>query len=93
MDAAAEQMQSQQQSVIIFPEGTRSYYDHPDLLPFKKGAFHLAVQAGVPIVPIVVENYSHILNIREMRFNAGTIRVKGGFSRGQFLLLYVYANP
>ncbi|KAL1977484.1 hypothetical protein VTN31DRAFT_343 [Thermomyces dupontii] len=75
-EGAAREMRAHKQSVYIFPEGTRSYSDKPDLLPFKKGAFHLAVQAGVPIVPIVVENYAHVLNIRAMRFNAGTIRVK-----------------
>ena len=61
-----------------FDEGTRSYSDEPTLLPFKKGAFHLAVKAGVPIVPIVTENYSHVLSPRAWRFNAGTIRIKGG---------------
>ena len=41
-------------SVVIFPEGTRSY-DYT-LGKFKKGAFHLAIQAGVPLVPIVLKN-------------------------------------
>ena len=69
-------MQSKRQSVYIFPEGTRSYYDKPDMLPFKKGAFHLAVQAQVPIVPIVVANYSNILSIRRRIFRAGSIPIK-----------------
>ncbi|MEM8906865.1 MAG: HAD-IB family hydrolase [Bacteroidota bacterium] len=41
-------------SIIIFPEGTRSY-DY-QLGPFKKGAFHLAMQAGVPLIPIIIKN-------------------------------------
>lgn len=64
------------QSVFIFPEGTRSYYDKPDLLSFKKGAFHLAIQAQVPIVPIVVANYSNVLNTRTKKFVAGTIPIR-----------------
>ncbi|RAL15115.1 1-acylglycerol-3-phosphate O-acyltransferase SLC1 [Aspergillus homomorphus CBS 101889] len=75
-DSAAAEMRQHRQSVFIFPEGTRSYSDQPELLSFKKGAFHLAVKAGVPIVPVVTENYSHILSPRNMRFNAGTIKIK-----------------
>ena len=41
-------------SVIIFPEGTRSY-DYT-LGAFKKGAFHLAMEANVPLVPIIIKN-------------------------------------
>ena len=43
---------SKRVSVMIFPEGTRS--DTEDLLPFKDGAFKLAVEAGAPILPIAV---------------------------------------
>lgn len=75
-DNAAEQMHKNRQSVYIFPEGTRSYYDRPDLLPFKKGAFHLAVQAQVPILPVVVANYSNVLDVRRKLFRPGTIPVK-----------------
>ncbi|XGU19594.1 HAD-IB family hydrolase [Rhodococcus sp. 3Y1] len=41
-------------SIVIAPEGTRS--PTPRLGPFKKGGFHLAIQAGVPIVPVVIHN-------------------------------------
>lgn len=75
-DSAAQQMHSKRQSVYIFPEGTRSYYDKPDMLAFKKGAFHLAVQAQVPVVPIVVANYAHILSIRRRVFWPGRIPVR-----------------
>ena len=41
-------------SVVIAPEGTRS--GSKELGKFKKGAFHLAIQGGVPIIPIVIKN-------------------------------------
>lgn len=77
MQGAAAEIRSKRQSVYMFPEGTRSYAKEPMLLPFKKGAFHLAVQAGVPIVPCVVSNYSHILYVKNFAFNAGRIPIKG----------------
>jgi len=72
---AVETMHNERQSVYIFPEGTRSYSTKPEMLPFKKGAFHLAVQAQVPIVPVVVANYSNILNVKAKTFNSGTVPV------------------
>jgi 1-acyl-sn-glycerol-3-phosphate acyltransferase len=39
-------------SVMIFPEGTRSA--RGTLLPFKSGAFRLAIEAGVPVLPVAV---------------------------------------
>ena len=77
MAGAAEEIQKQKQSVYMFPEGTRSYAKEPMLLPFKKGAFHLAVQAGVPIVPVVVANYSNVLYLQGWTFNSGEIPIKG----------------
>ena len=41
-------------SFLVCPEGTRA--QPGEMLPFKKGAFHMAVQAGVPIVPIALKN-------------------------------------
>ena len=41
-------------SIVIAPEGTRS--GSKKLGKFKKGAFHLAIKGGVPIVPIVIKN-------------------------------------
>jgi len=41
-------------SFAVCPEGTRA--PPGEMLPFKKGAFHMAVEAGVPIVPIALRN-------------------------------------
>lgn len=79
-DGAANTMRSDRQSVFIFPEGTRSYAEKPELLPFKKGAFHLAIQAQVPIVPVVVANYSHVLNLKKKWFSPGVVDVSGMYN-------------
>ncbi|KAK5080918.1 1-acylglycerol-3-phosphate O-acyltransferase [Lithohypha guttulata] len=76
-ERAAKTMKERQQSVFMFPEGTRSYSREPMLLPFKKGAFHMAVQGQVPIIPAVAENYSYILDVKARRFNAGRARIRG----------------
>lgn len=74
-DTAAQTMATTRQNVFIFPEGTRSYAEEPMMLPFKKGAFHLAVQAQVPIVPVVCANYDNVLNVKKKRFCPGVIDV------------------
>ena len=45
-------------SIAIAPEGTRSYTSQPG--KFKKGAFHIAAQAGVPVIPVVIRNAADI---------------------------------
>jgi lysophosphatidate acyltransferase len=74
-DTAAQTMRDTRQSVFIFPEGTRSYSLAPTLLPLKKGAFHLAVQAQVPLVPVVCANYAHVLDVKGRKFSPGVVEV------------------
>ena len=50
----SEQMHEKNISVMIFPEGTRSR--GRGLMPFKMGAFHTALQAGVNVIPTVISN-------------------------------------
>ncbi|KAJ3177405.1 1-acylglycerol-3-phosphate O-acyltransferase [Geranomyces variabilis] len=60
----------------LFPEGTRSHQTDDSILPFKKGAFHLAVQGHIPIVPIVFSTYKPCWDPKTRTFEAGTITVK-----------------
>ncbi|XP_076964888.1 1-acyl-sn-glycerol-3-phosphate acyltransferase beta isoform X2 [Callospermophilus lateralis] len=69
-----ERMVKENLKVWIYPEGTRN--DNGDLLPFKKGAFHLAVQAQVPIVPVVYSSFSSFYNLKTKLFTSGTIKVQ-----------------
>ena len=63
--------------VIIFPEGTKS--KDGNIGPFKKGGFHLAAQAEVPILPIKLEGARKVWpNKQSFRLGKGTIRVKIG---------------
>jgi 1-acyl-sn-glycerol-3-phosphate acyltransferase len=55
MLGVTESLKRKNKSVWILPEGTRSR--GRGLLPFKKGAFITAIEAGVPIVPVVFSSY------------------------------------
>lgn len=58
INAAAEAMRRDGKSVWIFPEGTRSH--GKGLGRFRKGAFHAAVAAGVPITMVCVSEYQRV---------------------------------
>jgi 1-acyl-sn-glycerol-3-phosphate acyltransferase len=61
-------------SVMIFPEGTRSRT--AELLPFKDGAFRLAIEAGVPILPLAVSGTRTALPKHDWRFGRSVAEVQ-----------------
>jgi 1-acyl-sn-glycerol-3-phosphate acyltransferase len=62
------------QSFLIYPEGTRS----PDgrLQEFKKGAFALAIKAGVPVVPVACSGAQRVMAKRSLEIHPGEILVE-----------------
>lgn len=69
MANAAEKMR-EGISFGVFAEGTRAMKG--ELLPFKKGAFHLAIGTGFPIVPVVMKNTDYAMGKRKNAVNATT---------------------
>ena len=63
-------------SLCAFPEGTRSR--DGSVRPFKGGAFQVALQAGVPVVPIAISGSSAVLPASGFKVRPGTIRVRVG---------------
>ncbi|RUO22991.1 1-acyl-sn-glycerol-3-phosphate acyltransferase [Aliidiomarina minuta] len=69
ISSAANAIKERQLSVWMFPEGTRSYGKR--LLPFKTGAFHTALQADVPIVPVCMSSTHDQVKLN--RWRNGTV--------------------
>lgn len=63
-------------SVLVFPEGTRAH--GKSLLPFKKGGFVLALQAGVPVVPLAIRGSERIMPKGSLKVGRGAIHVRVG---------------
>ena len=73
LDAAARTIREEAVSVWFMPEGHRN--TGPELLPFKTGAFRLALAARVPVVPIVAEPLGVIADTKMRRARPGVLRV------------------
>jgi putative phosphoserine phosphatase/1-acylglycerol-3-phosphate O-acyltransferase len=74
MSPLVDAMVKEGKSVVLAPEGTRTV--SPRMAPFKKGAFHLAMQAGVPMVPIVIHNAGDVAPKGDFVFRSATVEVE-----------------
>ncbi len=72
--AAAQAAKAVGVSVWVAPEGHRNMGS--EMLPFKKGVFHLALGAQFPILPIAVSPLSTVLDARRWAVRPGTIRLR-----------------
>lgn len=70
LNKQSEAVRDHKRKLLLFPEGTRHSGDK--LLPFRKGAFHVALDANAPIQPVVVSKY-HFLDAKRRRFGSGEV--------------------
>jgi 1-acyl-sn-glycerol-3-phosphate acyltransferase len=76
LNKAAGRMRTRGYSILIFPEGTRNTSAYGSLLPFKKGAFHLARTANVPLVPILCEPHRHVIDFEKGLLFGGKLTLR-----------------
>ena len=74
IDRARRRIHRRRTTIVVFAEGTRTR--DGSVGRFKKGAFHLAIQTGVPIVPVSIRGSYDVLNRHSNRVRPGTIRVR-----------------
>jgi len=75
MDKLGEEARAKGTKLVVFPEGTRNPAKDLTLLPFKKGAFHVALNAGLPILPVVISPY-YFLDHETRSFLPGKVRIR-----------------
>ena len=73
MAAAAERVRKTGAAVMIAPEGTRSR--RGGLQEFKLGAFHLAIQTGAPLVPLIMRGIEQLAPMGSLLISSGRIAV------------------
>jgi 1-acyl-sn-glycerol-3-phosphate acyltransferase len=62
-------------SVLVFPEGTRNRDAQPGVSAFKRGSFLLALEAGVPVVPVSLQGVKALVPHGLLRVRPGSVRV------------------
>lgn len=76
LQKSLKSLKKEERSLFMFPEGTRYCTENIDILELKKGAFHLAKQTGLPIIPIIVSNTYNVYNYKKKIFSPAYINVK-----------------
>lgn len=76
LDRASRQIHEESLTIIMFPEGTRS--PTGELQRFKKGAFVLAIQTGVPVVPLAISGTRDVMPKGSWRITPGDIEIRVG---------------
>lgn len=71
LNRTAEIIKKRNIKILIYPEGTRN--SGTEFMPFKKGGFHLAVQAQIPVVPMVFSSYRTFYSTKEKKFEQGKV--------------------
>lgn len=74
MNDNMEYLKKNKINLWMYPEGFRNHSGKIE--EFKKGAFRLAVQSQVPILPIVVSSYNYFLDPKKKIFNSGKIIIQ-----------------
>lgn len=72
MNECARLIRERSLSVLIFPEGTRGL---GELQPFKDGAAYLAIQSGVPAVPVAIHGTEYVLAAKSSYFHPADVDV------------------
>lgn len=75
LSQVVEEIKRRKVCVWVFPEGTRNTSEKT-LLPFKKGPFHMAIAAQVPVVALISSSVPRVLNWKEKKMPGGKLVVK-----------------
>jgi 1-acyl-sn-glycerol-3-phosphate acyltransferase len=75
MNSARDLINKKKLSVYVFPEGTRNK-NPAKLLPFKKGAFYLAIAAQVPILPVVSSPIKPLVDSEKRKITPGIVTIE-----------------
>lgn len=72
MITITDTLQHKDMTIWVFAEGTRGH--GKGLAPFKKGAFQMAINAGVPIIPLCANNYVRTMDLNS--WDSGEVRMR-----------------